>query len=100
MANDLSKGLMGTIVAVTPAPIQFAETSNQVQVAAGQVALDVNKHLTHDPSCGAQQWFRPFSSVQNAEMGVAEEHSFNGSNLGVKWSVPNKRSAFFGTFSR
>jgi hypothetical protein len=100
MANDLSKGLMGTIVAVTSAPIQFAENSNDVQIVAGQVALGVSKHLTHDPTCGAQQWFQPFSSVQNAEMGVAEQHSFNGSNLGVKWSVPNKRSAFFGTFSR
>jgi hypothetical protein len=100
MANDLSKGLMGNIVSVTQAPIQFAENKDTVQVAAGQVSLDVTKHINHDPTCGAQQWFRPFSSVTDAEMGVADQHSFNGSNLGVKWSAPNKRSAFFGTFSR
>jgi hypothetical protein len=33
-------------------------------------------------------------------MGVADANSFNGSLLGTKWSDPNKRSAFFGTFSR
>jgi len=100
MANDLSKGLMGTVVSVTPAPIQFSENRDDVNVAAGNVALGVNKHLTHDPSCGAQQWFHPLSSVQDAEMGVALQHSFDGTNLGVKWSAPNQRSAFFGTFAR
>ena len=100
MANDLSKGLMGTIVSVTQAPIQFAENAHQVQVSAGQVALGVNKHLTHDPSCGAQQWFKPLSVVEGAEMGVTEQNSFSGVNLGVKWSSPDKRSSFFGTFSR
>jgi hypothetical protein len=33
-------------------------------------------------------------------MAVANEHSFTGSGLGTKWSDPNKRSAFFGTFSK
>jgi hypothetical protein len=27
------------------------------------------------------------------------ENAFNGSSLGTKWSDPNKRSGFFGTFS-
>ena len=100
MANDFSKGLMGTVVSVTPAPITFAESQHEMSVAAGNVTLDVNKHLTHDPSCGAQQWFRPLSVVRDAEIGVAVQNSFDGSNLGVKWSAPNQRSVFFGNFSR
>jgi hypothetical protein len=100
MANDLSRGLMGTIVSVMPTPIEYAENNNDVQVAAGQVSLDVNKHPSHDPSCGAQQWFKPFSSVEDATLGLTEQHSFNGSTLGVKWSAPNQRSAFFGSFIR
>jgi hypothetical protein len=100
MANDLSKGMIGTIVNVTPAPIQFADTSHAVQIAAGQVALDVNKHPSHDPSCGAMQWFRPLSVMNDATLGETTKHSFNGNTLGVKWSDPGKRSAFFGTFSR
>jgi hypothetical protein len=45
------------------------------------------------------QWFHPLSSVTQAEMGLAAEHAFTGSALGTRWSDPNRRSAFFGTFS-
>jgi hypothetical protein len=99
MANELSRGIVGRIVQVAPAPIQFADHGSEIQVTAGQVALEVNKHLTHDPTCGAQVWFHPLASVDNATVGVADEHMFTGAALGTKWSDPNKRSAFFGTFS-
>jgi hypothetical protein len=99
MANELSKGIVGTIVQVTPAPIQFTDHGSEIQVTAGPASLDVNKHLTHDPTCGAMQWFHPLSSVDDAAIGVASQHIFTGSALGTKWSDPNKRSAFFGTFS-
>jgi hypothetical protein len=98
MAHDLTKSI-GTIVQVTPAPIQFAEAGQEIHVATSNVKLDVNKEMRHDPTCGAMQWFHPLASVDEATMGVAEEHFFNGSSLGTKWSDPNKRSAFFGTFS-
>ena len=99
MANELSKGLVGTIVQVTPTAIQFTDHGSEINVSADQVSLDVNKHLTHDPTCGAMQWFHPFSTLDGAEMGVADQNRFTGSALGTKWSDPNKRSAFFGTFS-
>ena len=99
MANELSSGIMGKIVAVTPAPIQFSDAHDAIQVAAGPAALQVSKHVDHDPTCGAQLWFHPLASLNDATVGVAEEHSFMGSGLGTKWSDPNKRSAFFGTFS-
>jgi hypothetical protein len=63
------------------------------------VKLDITKEMKHDPTCGAQQWFHPLASVTTATMGVADENAFTGSLLGTKWSDPNKRSAFFGTFS-
>ncbi|HYM23873.1 MAG TPA: DUF1326 domain-containing protein, partial [Vicinamibacterales bacterium] len=99
MANELSKGLVGTIVQVAPAPIEFADHGSEIAVTAGQASLEVNKHMTHDPTCGAQLWFHPLASVENATVGVADTHAFTGSALGTKWSDPNKRSAFFGTFS-
>ena len=34
----------------------------------------------------------------SAEMGTTDENAFSGSALGTKWSDPNKRSSFFGTF--
>ena len=99
MVNELSKGLLGTIVQVAPAPIQFADHGSEIAVTAGQASLEVNKHLTHDPTCGAQLWFHPLASVDNATVGVADAHAFTGASLGTKWSDPNKRSAFFGTFT-
>jgi len=99
MASELSKGLVGTIVQVTAAPIEFADHGKGIHVAAAQVALDVNKEMSHDPTCGAMQWFHPFSALDASEMGVANQHRFTGAALGTKWSDPNKRSAFFGTFS-
>lgn len=99
MASELSKGIVGTVVQITPTQIQFTEDHQEIRVVAGQVALDVNKHMDHDPSCGATQWFQPLSSMSHATVGTAERHMFSGSVLGTKWSDPNKRSAFFGTFS-
>jgi hypothetical protein len=99
MANELSKGLVGTIVQVTPAPIEFTDHGSEIQVTAGPASLDVNKHMTHDPTCGAMQWFHPLAMVDDATIGVAAEHVFTGSALGTKWSDPNKRSAFFGRFA-
>src|SRR4051794_23416656 len=99
MASELSNGLVGTIVQVTPTPIEFADHGSEIQVTAGPATLDVNKHLTHDPTCGAMQWFHPLAMVDDAAIGVAAEHVFTGSALGTKWSDPNKRSAFFGRFA-
>jgi hypothetical protein len=99
MATELSKGLVGTIVQVTPAPIEFADRGKDIHVAAAQVALDVSKEMSHDPTCGAMQWFHPLASVDRATIGVAAQHAFSGSGLGTKWSDPNRRSAFFGTFA-
>jgi hypothetical protein len=99
MVNELSSGLVGTIVQVTPAPIQFADHGGEIAVSAPNVTLDISKHMTHDPTCGAMQWFHPLASVTQADMGLTAEHAFTGAGLGTKWSDPNRRSAFFGTFS-
>jgi hypothetical protein len=55
--------------------------------------------MHHDPSCGAMQWFHPFSAGAEAAIGFTDANSFSGGALGTKWSHPNKRSGFVGTFS-
>lgn len=98
MAREFSNGLVENVVSVTPAEITYRGDENRIAVAAPGVQLTVNKRLTHDPSCGAMQWFRPLTTVQQGALGVAEAHAFSGSELGAKWSHPNKRSAFFARF--
>jgi len=100
MATDLSQGTLGTIVNVSPAPIRFADSEAEVQVTSGPVMLEVSKHSPHEETCGAMQWFHPLASVDAAEIGLTAQHSFTGSGLGSKWSDPNRRSSFFGTFSK
>jgi hypothetical protein len=99
MAKTLSKGIVADVVETTPASIEFVEEARDIRVATNTVRLTVQKELNHEASCGNKQWFSPLSSVHHAEMGTAAENAFNGSALGTKWSDPNKRSAFFGTFA-
>lgn len=99
MATALANGNVGTVVNVTSAPIQFNESDHGISVSTSQVALNVNKHLDHDPTCGSMQWFAPLAKVTEATMSQTEEHSFSGSSLGTKWSAPNKRSSYIGTFA-
>lgn len=99
MANELSRGVVSTVVEIVPTAIQFTDDSEAVTVSAGQVQLSVNKHIDHDVSCGAMQWFHPLSSTSAATIGYASQHKFTGAALGTRWSDPNKKSAFFGTFS-
>ncbi len=95
----MSRGLITQVVRIDTAPIRFATSQSYVEVSVpGSMQLTVNKTMKHDPSCGAMQWFKPFSAIEQSAMGVAEAHSFSGQGLGTKWSAPDKRSAFFGTF--
>jgi hypothetical protein len=100
LVRELSGGLITHIVRVDVAPVRFATSQQYVEVSVpDSVLLTVNKEMTHDPSCGAMQWFKPFTKLAHSAMGVAEAHAYSGQGLGTRWSAPNKRSAFFGTFT-
>ena len=99
MVKSLSGGLIGSVVQETAAPIQFADNGHQITVSTDTVKLAVAKHLNHDASCGNKQWFSPLTRVDRADMGTTDENAFSGPALCTKWSDPNKRSSFFGTFS-
>lgn len=99
MARQYSKGVLGKVVELTPTAIQFVDIGPAIRVAAKSLRLSVAREMNHDPTCGGKQWFHPFAVVDGAAMGTTDENAFSGSALGTKWSDPNKRSSFFGTFS-
>ena len=99
MVKSLSGDLIGSVVQETAAPIAFVDSGHQITVSTDTLKLAVEKHLNHDASCGNKQWFGPLAAVAHAEMGTTDENSFSGPSLCTKWSDPNKRSSFFGTFS-
>jgi hypothetical protein len=99
MVRSLSGPLIGSVVQETAAPIQFADNGHVINVSTDTVKLAVQKHLDHDASCGNKQWFNPLTKVDRAEMGTTNQNEFSAGVLCTKWSDPNKRSSFFGTFS-
>ncbi len=86
------------IVEVTPAPIQFSDQGQEIQVATTQVVARDQQSNDARPDLRRHAVVPPVRAVGAREMGVTEQHTFTGSALGTKWSDPNKRSAFFGTF--
>ena len=99
MAKKLSGDLMGTIVSIKSTPIQFADQGHEIAVTAPKIVMNVGKHAEHNAGCGAEQWFHPLASLTDATIGMTNENSFSGSELGSKWSDPDKVSAFFGKFT-
>ena len=99
MVKSLSGGLIGSVVQETAAPIEVADNGHQITVSTEAAKLAVTKHLNHDASCGNKQWFNPMTRVDRAEMGTTDQNEFSAGILRTKWSDPNKRSSFFGTFS-
>jgi hypothetical protein len=99
MARRLSNGVIETVVETTPTSIQFVDDGQAFRVAAKSIRLTVDKEMKHDPTCGGRQWFHPLSTIDGATMGTTAENAFSGTSLGTKWSDPDKRSSFFGTFS-
>ena len=101
LARELAGGLITDVIRVDAAPILFASTDRSVDVEVpGTLRLSVNKSIVHDPSCGAMQWFTPFSRrLVTPAMGTAEAHVFSGTGLNSRWSAPHKKSAFFATFA-
>src|SRR3954454_18909387 len=91
--------LIGSVVQETAAPIQFVDGGHEIRVATDTLKLSVQKHLNHDETCGNKQWFGPLTAVDHADMGTTDVNEFSGPALCTKWSDPNKRSSFFGTFS-
>jgi len=99
MAKTLAGRVVSTIAEVTPASIEFVAGDSDIQVAVPTARLRVRKEMEHDSTCGNKKWFDPLANVHHADLGIAVENAFSGTSLGTKWSDPNKRSSFFGTFS-
>jgi len=99
MAQTLSRGLITDIVDVRAVPVAFNETATTIDVTAGEARLAVQRHHHHTAGCGAMKWFTPFSSVDDAMIGVTDANTYDGRALGIRWSDPNRKSAFSGTFA-
>jgi hypothetical protein len=99
LARHLSRGLITEVVQTTATAIAFEDRGDAIAVSAGDSELNVRKGIEHGPACGAMKWFSPFSVVDSPLMGTALANAFSGRALDTRWSAPNRKSAFFGTFN-
>ncbi len=98
LVRELTGGLADRIVDVKAVPITFERDAQRYLVTAGDATLDVATEVTHPASCGAMQWFHPFTRLSEPAIGLANTHAYMGHALGARWQQDGRRSAFFGTF--
>lgn len=95
--------LFGTVKKVELTPISFRRDGlDHFQVMVPGQAKVVTRAMVqtdHEPSCDRVVWYKPFSNDATASLAQTAEHAYTGSDLPATWTIPNKRSAYVGSFS-
>lgn len=94
--------LFGTVKSVESAAMTFRRTGeayevvipDRIHVATGQMTA-----LDHEPSCEKRVWYSPFTTDASTTLVKTVMNAYTGNVLRSTWSIPNKRSAFIGTFT-
>jgi hypothetical protein len=103
VAREAAGHLLGEVVAVEAAPIEFAvdPTRALARVRVADVAEVATRAFNRlDGLCGTESVSSPpLVSGVAASPAVTLEHAFFGSGLGATWAAGNRRGAFVGTFA-
>lgn len=104
-AQRMSGDLLQDIVKVEALPIDFSVKGDsihnaQVSLSAGALAkIQTRAIQSGDHICSNEEtWYRPLTKLDHSMPAYALNHRFNGKELNSRWSSPDKRSAFVGTF--
>jgi hypothetical protein len=97
--------LLKDVVRVEYAPVSLSFENNDMHsmkatLTAGQLAKIQTRAINEgDHLCRNEEiWYQPLTKTDHAMPAVATAHSFKGEGLGTKWSSPDKRSSFIGSF--
>lgn len=95
--------LFGTVKKVEIAEIAFRYDGKDAYVinvpGQVQVATRTMMHSDHEPACDRMVWYEPLTTDAAASLAQTARHAYSGSDLIATWNIPNKRSAYIGTFS-
>jgi hypothetical protein len=104
-AKKMAGDLLQDVVKVDYAPIEFEKASADahnmsVKLTAGSLATIETRAIgAKDHMCGNEStWYPPLTKLAHAMPAVTVQHDFKGDGLGTKWSSPDKRSSFVGSF--
>ena len=104
-AQRMSKGLLDDVVRVEYQPISLSFENDNIHsmtatLKAGNLAaIQTRAFAKGDHFCAHEEtWYSPLTTLNHSMPAFAVAHNFKGEGLGAKWSSPDKRSAFVGTF--
>ncbi|MDQ6706925.1 MAG: DUF1326 domain-containing protein [Acidobacteriota bacterium] len=104
-AKKMGGDLFQQIVRVEYQPIDLTFGGNNMHsmkasLTAGNLAKIETRGMSEtDQICHNEEvWYRPLTSLTHAMPAFALANSYQGEGLGTKWSSPDKRSAFIGSF--
>ena len=105
-ARGMSGDLLQDIVRVDYRPIDLTFDGNSVHsmkatLVAGELARVETRAMSDtDQICHNEEvWYRPLTDLDHAMPAYALANDFKGEGLGTRWSSPDKRSAFVGSFT-
>ena len=103
-ARSMAGDLLQDIVRVerTGIDVEMGSKDGYATLKAGNIAALKTRAIGHkDHLCGNERiYYPPLTETSRAVPGFTLVHQFRGQGLGSTWSLPGKRSAFIGAFSR
>jgi hypothetical protein len=104
-AQRMGGDLLSDVVKVVYAPVDLTVENNNVHAAtatlkAGSLAeISTRAIRSGDKICAHEDvWYAPLTKLEHAMPAYSVSHRYDGDGLGTRWSNPDKRSAFVGTF--
>lgn len=104
-AQRMSKDLLMDVVRIDYKPVTLTLENENVHTAkatlrAGDLAAVQTRAIeSKDHVCAHEEvWYPPLTEVDHAMPAYTLAHNYKGDALGVKWSSPEKRSAFVASF--
>jgi hypothetical protein len=105
-AKHMAGQLLENVVRVEYRPVDLSFAGNnihsmQATLKAGELAkIETRAMHEGDQICHNEEvWYAPLTNVTHAMPAYTLANSFEGDGLGTKWSSPDKRSAYVGSFA-
>lgn len=104
-AKRMGGDLLQDVVRVDYEPVDLVFENNNLHsmkatLTAGPLAKIQTRALNEgDHICRNEEvWYRPLTKLNHAMPAYSVAHIFKGDGLGTRWSSPDKRSSFVGSF--
>lgn len=104
LARQQGGDLIGEILAIQSEKVELeiceCDEGGCARLKAGTAKLETRcLSAKHDKVCGNESaYYAPLTQGVKAKPAMATEHTYEGKEIGAKWSDANRRGAYVGTF--